>query len=195
MSEPGPHQVTHLLQRLSGGDRTAEEDLYKLLYHQLHRTAEALMRRERPDHTLQATALVNDAFVQLVGNEEISWEGRTQFLAVASGAMRRLLVDHARRRGAQKRGGDRSREALDGVLALYESPQLDLLALDEALRELEVGNQDAARMFELRFFGNLTNREIATDRGVSLATAERGLAFAKAWPIERLGMHDLHGAG
>ena len=188
MSESPSQPVTRLLERARGGDADAEEELYLRVQSELHTVAEALMRRERPGHTLQATALMNDAFVQLMGNSQASFDGHAQFLAVAAGAMRRLLVDHARRKRAAKRGGDRERETLDDWVALYESDGSDLLDLDDALRELSEWNGDAVRAFELRYFGGLTTKEAASAMSVSVSTVERAWSFARAWLVDRLGM-------
>ncbi|MBL8989079.1 MAG: sigma-70 family RNA polymerase sigma factor [Gemmatimonadales bacterium] len=177
------HAVTRLLHELSAGNEHAVEQLVPLIYAELHAIAERQMRRERADHTLQPTALVHEAFLRLVGNET-SWQNRQHFLGVAAQAMRRILVDHARRQKARKRGGGADKIELDEQLIAVggESGEgLDLEALDEALTRLAELDARQARIVELRFFAGLDVEETAAVVGVSPATVKRDWQFAKAW--------------
>jgi RNA polymerase sigma-70 factor (ECF subfamily) len=159
------------------------------VYDELHRRAQAYLRRERRDHTLQPTALVHEAFLRLarVASEPgMAWESRAQFLALAAVMMRRVLVDHARARTSDKRGGAWVRVTLDESVAWEPARELDLLDLDAALVELSAQDARQARLVELRFFGGLPLDEAATVMGVSLATAKRDWALARAWLYRRL---------
>ncbi len=173
--------VTRLLQRCREGEGDALEELLPLVYDELHRLAEARMRRERGDHTLQATALVHEAWLKLVDQRERAWENRNHFLAIAATAMRRILVNHAHGHRAAKRGGDRARVTLDPSAAVLGERADDLLALDEALTRMADEFPDKARLVELRFFAGLTHEEIAEVQGVSVRTVERGWRLARAW--------------
>lgn len=177
------HAVTRLLHELSAGNEHAVEQLVPLIYAELHAIAERQMRRERADHTLQPTALVHEAFLRLVGNET-SWQNRQHFLGVAAQAMRRILVDHARRQKARKRGGGADKIELDEQLIAVGGEAgegLDLEALDEALTRLAEFDARQARIVELRFFAGLDVEETAAVVGVSPATVKRDWQFAKAW--------------
>jgi RNA polymerase sigma-70 factor, ECF subfamily len=174
-------QATLLLRRYGDGDRAAADELLPLLYDELRRIASAHLRRERSDHTLQPTALVHEAWLRLVDDPAPEVGSRAHFLSLAARVMRRVLVDHAREHGAQKRGGGSSRVTLDDALALYERRDLDLLALDEALERLGALDAPLARIVELRFFAGLTNAEVASLDGTSLRSVERGWATARAW--------------
>jgi RNA polymerase sigma factor (TIGR02999 family) len=178
--------VTRLLKDWSRGDQSAFEELVPLVYDELHRLARRSMRRERADHTLQTTALVNEAYLNLAGKGSVSWEGRAHFLAVASQVMRRLLVSHARRRGAGKRGGAGLRLALEDDMASVEQKGVDLVALDDALSRLQEVEPEYARLVELRFFGGLTLEEAGEVLQVSPATAKRRWVAAKAWLYREL---------
>lgn len=181
-----PDDATQLLGAITAGDRAAMNRLLPLIYEQLHGMAESLLRRERKDHTLQPTALVNEAYLRLVDQTRATWNDRTHFMAIAATAMRRILVDHARARGRDKRGGPAARVPLDeNLLEAYER-SADLVALDEALKRLESTSPDAARLVEMRFFGNMTMEEAAAAEGSSLSTAERLWRFARAWLYREL---------
>ena len=177
-------QITSMLQA-PGSSRATASQLAELVYPELRRLAESLMRRERVDHTWQATALVHEVYVQLVGDAEIGWEGKTHFYAVASHCMRRLLKEYARRRGSLKRGGGRIRVELktgDWV----GSPDVDLEGLDEALELLSELDSRKARVVEMRFLAEMSNDDIALALGVSPRTVERDWRFARAWLLSRL---------
>ncbi len=176
-----PTQATVLLRRLNHGDRAAADELLPLVYDELHRLAERFMGGERSAHTLQPTALVHEAYLRLVDGAGDDWEDRRHFLGVAARAMRNVLVDHARTRGALKRGGDYERVPLDDALALYEDRVPDMLSLDEALQQLERLDDQLGSIVELRFFGGLSNVEAGKVLGVSTRSVERGWSTARAW--------------
>ncbi len=187
-------EVTQMLSDACRGDRDAIERLLPLVYEELHRLAEGAMRRERPDHTLQPTALANDAFLKLVGQERSDWKCRAQFFAVAATVMRRILVDHARQHGRLKRGGAYGTVPLssmhDGPAI---SPAADILDLDEALKKLSEIDPQKSRIVEMRHFAGMTNREIAQVLGVAERTVERGWQFARSWLLTRLKAGETRG--
>lgn len=174
---------------MSDDARDSEErELFDMLYGELHALAAAHLRRERSDHTLQPTALVHEAWLKLTVQDDVPAEGRSRFLAVASQAMRRILVDHARGKGRDKRGDGRARVELDpSRLAVSESEDVDLMALDDALIALEGVSERQARIVELRFFGGLPEAEIATILGVSERSVQRDWRIARAWLLSRMG--------
>lgn len=174
-------RTTRLLKRLANGDKAAGEELLPLVYTQLHQLAAAHMAGERRDHTLQPTALVHEAWLRLQGAEGEGWGGRAQFFAVAGRAMRRALIDHARRRNARKRDGGGEREPLDVALELFSEGGPDLLELDEALERLEALDPELVRLVEQRFFAGATHEEIARASGVSTRTVERSWKTAQTW--------------
>ena len=178
-------EVTHLLLAWQNGDTEAGERLMPLIYNELRRLAQHYMDAERGNHILQATALVHEAYVKLVGLE-LEWQGRGHFFAMAARVMRRVLVDHGRRRSADKRGGGEPTIALDDAEAVMEL-STDLLDLDRALDELAAFDPRRAEILELRFFGGLALKELALVLGVSSATVERELKLAKAWLNRKLG--------
>jgi RNA polymerase sigma factor (TIGR02999 family) len=171
--------VTQLLIAAQRGERPAAEQLLPLVYDELRRLAAARLAEERPGQTLQATALVHEAYLRLVGDQR--FDGRGHFFAAAAEAMRRILVENARRKHAAKRGAGGRRVELEPGLLVGEGPSLDLLALDEALARLEKDSPARAGLVKLRFFAGLTMPESAQALGVSLATAERYWTYAKAW--------------
>jgi RNA polymerase sigma factor (TIGR02999 family) len=178
---PTPGEVTHQLEALRRGDRRAEGILAELVYDDLHARARQYMRRERPDHTLQPTALVNETFLKLLRHESIEWQSRAHFLAVASVVMRRILVDHARGHRAAKRPGGKQQVELDERHAAHH-PHLDqVLALDEALTRLSQMDARQGRMVELMYFGGLTEEETAEALGISVRTVKRDWTSARAW--------------
>ncbi|MEO6211386.1 MAG: sigma-70 family RNA polymerase sigma factor [Gemmatimonadaceae bacterium] len=178
--------VSELLDATRRGDAAAYERLLPLLYAELRAIAGRHMRGERPDHTLQPTALVHEAFLRLVGGSPVSFEDRTHFLRAASQAMRRVLVDYARARSAAKRSGD-MRVTLDEAIAGRDDRIIDLLVLDDAMTRLAAAEPRWARVVELRIFGGLEVAEVATALGISPATAKRDWQFAKGWLARELG--------
>ena len=172
--------VTHLLHRWREGDRDALDQLTPLLYDELRRLASGQLSRERPNHTLQATDVVHEAFVRLV-DADVPWQDRAHFLAVAAQTMRRLLVDHARARGRRKRGGDLVRVTLQPRDAVADPAGDEILTLDSALSDLARRDPRAASAVELHHFGGLTYDEAALVLGVSPATVKRDLRVARAW--------------
>ena len=174
--------VTRLLDAAAAEDRRAAADLLPLVYDELRKLAAARMAGESPEHTLQPTALVHEAYLRLVGpRDEARWDGRGHFFAAAAEAMRRILVDAARRKGREKHGGDRRRVEWDAVPAVATSPRDDLVALDGALTRLAGEDPQAARLVELRHFAGLSIPEAAQALGISPRTADRVWAFARAW--------------
>jgi len=178
--------VTRVLERAQKGDPSAAAALLPLVYDELRRLAAAKMARERPDQTLQPTALVHEAWLRLVGNENQQWNGRAHFFGAAAEAMRRILVDRARQKGALKRGGDLLRVDLEAVELPSPMPDDELLALDEALDRLATVDTRAAEMVKLCFFVGLTQEEAARELGVSLSTAERVWGFARSWLLREV---------
>jgi RNA polymerase sigma factor (TIGR02999 family) len=179
--------VTRLLNEAASGDARAAAELLPLVYEELRQLARQRMGRERAGHTLQATALVHEAYVRLVeGNAAKSWAGRWHFFAAAAEAMRRILVDQARRRGRVKRGGTTPRQRIDlDELTVNEPPQ-ELLAVDEGLTALAAHHPEKAELVKLRYFAGLTAEEAAEATGVSVATANRRWAYARAWLFRHL---------
>lgn len=192
MSQPEQSQtVTRLLESIASGDRSAADQLLPLVYDELHALAEAVFRRERADHTLQPTALVNEAYMKLVGQSSLKFDGRKQFLALASKAMRNILVDHARGRNRQKRGGDQQRVALTAVGAEASEPSvIDMVALDDALQRLAELDPRKSKLVELRFFGGLTSDEAAEVLGIARSTAADDWRMARAWLHRELRTED-----
>jgi len=180
------HDVTQLLHAWGNGDLEARERVVVLVYEELRRRAAAHLRRERPGHTLQPTALVHEAYLRLVDQRETDWKNRAQFLAVASQMMRRILIDRARTRKQAKRLGDRQRVSLDDVDLTSQPLQVDALDLDIALAKLEAFDPRKGRIAELRFFGGLSLEETGHVLDVSLATVERDWQSARAWLFKTL---------
>lgn len=178
--------LTALLNRMRHGDQAAGDAAAGLVYSELHRIASGQMRRERPGHTLQTTALVHEAYIRLIGSESLEIQNRAHFFAVASRQMRRILVDHARADQAQRRGGGAAKVGLDQVQLGTETENIDVLLLDEALSELERLEPRAARVVELRYFGGYTDKEAAGSLGVALATVRRDWEFARSWLFDRM---------
>ncbi len=186
MTGTTPDNITCLLARASGGDRAALEELVPLVYADLRRIAGRQLRGERAGHTLQATALVHEAYLRIFEGAEIAFDSRAHFFGIAARAMRQILVDHARARGAGKRGGGLCRITLDEAVAAGQPADVDLLVLDEALERLAARDAGQARIVELRFFGGLTNEETAVALGVSSATVKRAWTVARAWLFREL---------
>ena len=187
-----PPTPTQLLSRASGGDDKAVSKLMPLVYDELRRLAASYIRREKPGQTLQATALVNEAYIRLISERAHNWQNRTHFLAIAALSMRQILVQRARRRRAAKRGGDPQRITLDEQLLLIEGSgrgDVDVLALDAALERLAALDERQAKVVELRYFGGLTVEETAEALGISPATVKRHWTLARAWLKRELDPH------
>ncbi len=190
--QQSPGEVTRLLQRWADGEAGALEALWPLVYDDVRRLARRQMARERGDHTLQGTALVNEAFIRLAGQRVLEWQNREQFLSLAAQIMRRVLVDHARQRGAQRRGDGAKKVSMHDTQAAFEveavqaldsldDDRVDVLAIDAALTRLQQIDAPQGRIVELRYFGGLTLEETASVTGISLASVKREWAMARAW--------------
>jgi RNA polymerase sigma factor (TIGR02999 family) len=177
---PSP-DVTQILHAVSGGDKDAPARLLPLVYAELRRLAGHYLRQERPDHTLQPTALVHEAYLKLIDQSRVDWQNRAHFIGIAAQSMRRILVDHARSHRASKRGGFQQKLALDDAVDYSQPRDIDLVALDDALNLLAEFDQRQSRIVELRFFGGLTIEETAEALGVSPATVKVDWSMAKAW--------------
>ena len=181
MDDSRPGEVTGLLVAWKNGSPEALDQLIPIVYTELRQLARHQLRGERPDHSLQPTALTHEAFLRLFGTRQVSWQNRAHFFAVASQLMRRILVEHARKRGAAKRGGLVTRVALDEANAPAESPDVDVITLHEALSELERIDPRQSRIVELKYFGGLNNEETAEVLSLSPATVKRDWSVAKLW--------------
>jgi RNA polymerase sigma factor (TIGR02999 family) len=186
---PRLEDVTSLLVASSNGDQEALNQLLPLVYDELRRLADRYLHRERSDHTLQATALVHEAYLRLI-DQKVSWANRAHFFGVAAEMMRRILIDHARGRQAVKRGSGGIKMSLDDVLEITDEKAADLIALDEALKALAAFDAQKARVVELRFFGGLSIEETASVLGVGTATITRQWRLAKAWLYHELSKGD-----
>lgn len=178
---PLPHDVTQLLVAWSNGDEAARDQLIPLVYEELHRLAHRYMNRERPGHTLQTSALVNEAFVRLVDQRDVHWQNRSHFFAISAQMMRRVLVDYARSRQYQKRGGDAVQVSLSEDLNVSDEQTAEVVALDDALKSLATFDQRKCQIVELRFFAGLSIEEAAQVLGISPGTVMRDWTLAKAW--------------
>jgi RNA polymerase sigma factor (TIGR02999 family) len=176
-----PDEVTRMLIEWSNGERGALDKLIPLVYGELRQIAAGVLRRERPDHTLQPTALVHEAYLRLIDQRNVNWQNRAHFFAIAAQAMRRIIVDHARRHNAVKRGGDNLRVELDEAQSQPGPLDVDVLKLDDALTALAAFDPQQSRIVELRFFGGLSIEETAEVIGISPATVKRDWSMAKAW--------------
>jgi RNA polymerase sigma factor (TIGR02999 family) len=173
--------VTHLLIDLSNGKSEVVDELLPIIYDELKRIAASYLRRERSDHTLQPTALVNEAYMKMIDITQVSWQNKAHFIGVAANQMRRILVDHARHHNAQKRGGEFQIMTLNDEIDHAEEKSADLIALDDALNELARMDPTKAKIVELRYFGGLSTNETAEVLGVSAITVKRHWKLAKAW--------------
>jgi RNA polymerase sigma factor (TIGR02999 family) len=184
---PSREEVTRLLADLSAGRKDAGAALLPLVYDELHALARSYMRRERPGHTLQTTALVHEAYLRLGGGEDIAWESRAHFMKVAAQAMRRILIDHARSKRSERKGGGRDRQPLEEDAAVFvEDSSLDLLALDQALGKLSDMDPRMVQVVELRFFAGLSVEDTAKILGISEKTVKTEWRMAKAWLMEQV---------
>ena len=184
MTESGKHpdqNITQLLVKWGSGDKAALDELIPLVYDELRKLAASYLRRKAGPHTIQATALVHEAYVRLADQSSISMENRAQFYGLAAKVMRDILVDHARKRLSRKRGGDQLRLSLTSAERLGRKPEVELVALDDALKVLATTNPQHSRVIELRFFAGLTIEETAHVMSLSHATTERYWSFARAW--------------
>jgi RNA polymerase sigma-70 factor, ECF subfamily len=186
MTEGQTHDVTQLLMDWTNGDQAALDKLVPIVEQELRRLAHHYMRGERPGHTLQTTALVNEAFVRLVNRKSIQWQNRAHFFGIAAQLMRRILVDHARSHACEKRGGWAEKLELNETLVVSQHKASEVIALDEALHQLELIDPRQSRIVELRFFGGLTVEETAEVLHVSPVTIKREWSTAKAWLYREL---------
>jgi len=178
--------VTQMLVSYGNGDRAVLDALLPLVYDELRVIARSYLRNERANHTLQPTGLVHEAYLRLINQQRVDWRNRAQFFGLAANMMRRILVNHAESRGAQKRGGGINKVPLDEVAVVFEEEPLDLLALNEALLRLETIDKIKSEIVEMKFFGGLTIDEIAEVTKISTASVEREWAFARGWLFKTL---------
>jgi RNA polymerase sigma factor (TIGR02999 family) len=181
MQAQGSRDVTQLLVNWSQGDKEALNELMPLVYEELRRLAKSYLRRERSDHTLQGTAVVHEAFLRLIDQNRVQWQSRAHFFGVAAQMIRHILVDHARAALAGKRGGGAAKLSLDEAIAVSGPKDVDLIRLDDALKDLARLDQQQGKIVELRYFGGLTIEETAEVLGISPATVKRDWVIAKAW--------------
>jgi RNA polymerase sigma-70 factor (ECF subfamily) len=186
MSLPATHEVTLLLKAWTAGDEQALEKLTSLVYRQLHQVAQRCMAGQRSDHTLQTTALVNEAYLRLVDCGKVNWQDRAHFFALSAQLMRRILIDFARSRGYQKRGAGAPHLSLDEVPLVCKEADADLLRLDDALNALATFDERKTKVVELRFFGGLSVEETAEVLRISSDTVLRDWKFAKVWLLREL---------
>jgi RNA polymerase sigma factor (TIGR02999 family) len=186
MTQAPTHDVTQLLIEWSNGDKAALDKLLPLIHEELRRLAHYYMSRERPGHTLQTTALVDEAYLRLVNRKDVHWQNRAHFFAIAAQSMRSILVDHARNHAYMKRGGGARKIALDEAMVVSQERAAEVVALDEVLKELASFDPQQSRIVELRFFGGLTIEETAEVLDLSPATIKREWSTAKAWLYHEL---------
>ncbi|MFN0139113.1 MAG: sigma-70 family RNA polymerase sigma factor [Pyrinomonadaceae bacterium] len=189
MQNTNPHQISLLLDRWNNGDKLALEQLMPLVYDELRRMARGALRR-RPDQSIQTSDLLHDTFIKLAGRDEHEWKNRTHFFAVAATAMRHILVDHARAKIADKRGGLQERRSLTDSVADTATQSAQVVALEDALKMLASLDERKCRIVELKFFGGLTNEEAAESLGISVETVKRDWRFARAWLLRELDASD-----
>jgi RNA polymerase sigma-70 factor (ECF subfamily) len=183
---PKQHEITQLLAEWSDGNQSALDELYPLVYDELHRLARRYMSRERQGHTLQTTALINEAYVRLVDQRNVHWANRSHFFAISAQIMRRILIDHARRHAYAKRGGGAQQVSLEEAATVARSAGSELIRLDEALKSLAEMDPRRSRVVELRYFGGLNNEEIAGVLNISENTVTRDWNMARAWLYQQL---------
>lgn len=186
LKTPPRHEITQLLAEWSGGNQAALDELYPLVYEELHRLARRYMSRERKGHTLQTTALINEAYVRLVDQKNVHWANRSHFFAISAQIMRRILIDHARRHAYAKRGGGAQQVSLEEAATVARDQSAELLRLDEALKSLSEMDSRRGQVVELRYFGGLNNEEIAGVLNVSENTVTRDWNMARAWLYQQL---------
>ena len=183
---PKQHEITQLLAEWSNGNQSALDELYPLVYDELHRLARRYMSRERKGHTLQTTALINEAYVRFVDQKNVHWANRSHFFAISAQIMRRILIDHARRYAYAKRGGGAQQVSLDEAAIVTSGIGSELIRLDEALKTLAKLDERRCHVVELRYFGGLSNEEIAGVLNVSENTVTRDWNMARAWLYQQL---------
>ncbi len=186
MTRPPQHEITQLLAKWRDGNQSALDELYPLVYDELHRLARRYMSRERKGHTLQTTALINEAYVRLVDQKNVHWANRSHFFAISAQIMRRILIDHARRHLYAKRGGGAQQVSLEEVAAITPNPSRELVRLDDALKSLAEMDPRRSQVVELRYFGGLNNEEIAGVLNISANTVTRDWNMARAWLYQQL---------
>jgi len=187
--DPDPlpsHELTELLRGWNGGDQKALERIVELAYPELRKMARRSLRRERPEHTIQATALVHEAYLRLVDVRQMRWQDRAHFFAITAKVMRRILIDHARAQGCSKRGGEMRRMSLDDALMISPESDPEIVRLDEALEDLAKFDSRKAQVVEMRYFGGLTSDEIASVLGISTQSVNRDWSLAKAWLVREM---------
>jgi len=180
------HDITRLLLAWGAGDQAALDELMPIVYAELRKLARGYMRNQRADHTLQTTALVNEAYLRLIDSSRVNWQNRTHFFAISAALMRRVLVDFARARGSLKRGGEVQKVELDEALVVAQDQKTDLVALDDALKILAEMNPRQSQVVELRYFGGLSEEEIAAHLQISVRTVRRDWSVARAWLYRRM---------
>ena len=183
---PRQHEITELLAEWRDGNQSALDELYPLVYNELHRLARSYMSRERKGHTLQTTALINEAYVRLVDQKNVQWANRSHFFAISAQIMRRILIDHARRHAYAKRGGGAQQVSLEEAATVAPDLGLELIRLDEALKSLAEMDPLRSKVVELRYFGGLNNEEIAGVLQISENTVTRDWNMARAWLYQQL---------
>lgn len=186
MSDETQHKVTRILHEWSDGDAEAPARLMPLVYDELRRLARRYLQHEKAAHTLQPTALVHETYLKLIDQRQVDWKNRAHFFGLAAEIMRRILVNHARDKRAEKRGGDANKVSLSMAVDSFQKEDLDVLALNEALEKLSEIDSRKARVVELKFFGGLTTNEIAEVLQISDATVEREWSFARAWLFDAI---------
>jgi RNA polymerase sigma factor (TIGR02999 family) len=190
MTASSPNEVTQLLLDWSDGDKAALDRLMPLVFEELRKLARHYMRRERPSHTLQTTALVNEAYLRLIDQRSVHWQNRAHFFGIASRMMRRILVEHARSRNYAKRGGGANQVSLDEAMVVSPERASEVVALDDALTALALVDQRKSQIVEMRFFGGLSIEETAEALGVSPGTVMRDWTLAKAWLHREISKED-----
>jgi RNA polymerase sigma factor (TIGR02999 family) len=186
MNQPAAQDITQLLLAWGAGDRAALDELMPLVHGELRKLARNYMRNQRPDHTLQTTALVNEAYLRLIDSSRVNWQNRNHFFAISAQLMRRVLVDFARARNSIKRGGELQKVELDEALAVPLDQKTDLVALDDALKALAEFSPRQSEVVELRYFGGLSEEEIAAHLEVSVRTVRRDWSVARAWLFRKM---------
>ncbi len=186
MSQAAPQDITRLLLDWGNGDKEALDKLMPFVYDELRRLAGNYMRNQKPGHTLQTTALVNEAYLRLIDSSQVRWQNRTHFFAISAQLMRRVLVDFARTKNAEKRGGNEQKVTFDETLPVFSQKESDLIALDEVLKELAKMNERQSRIVEMRYFGGMSEEEISEALDISTRTVRRDWSVARAWLFSKL---------